>query len=309
MPAETSFPQYAENETQFLYGSPGFQAKLPFANQRTRFNVSAICLCLLAPWLFFTAVFADLSFSFHYLHSGLSWYLVGCGAVIVFICCCLAFQSARQRYVGSLNREPAWYIFLAFTMGLAFCLGIIGGLLNYYLIMEPYYEITYMTTYPSIDPAKVPGQQVMDAGKIMFTPGTSLDLTKSAGYKSGNTYCAVPITSGSDELASYDFWAVGLDCCSSSTSDFYCGDYNNTDARAGLRMTNSDLKTYYEKAVAQAEKSFDLQARNPIFVYWVEDPIDDMNDKQDLGMEIFLCCVLGFFGLQIIVIIMTVVFF
>ena len=71
-------------------------------------------------------------------------------------------------------------------------------------------------------PNRMLGQQLLDAGIVQFAPGSQLDVKKSMGFKNGELYCVAPIVFGTASPVSYDFWAVGKDCCSGSQADFSC---------------------------------------------------------------------------------------
>lgn len=58
-----------------------------------------------------------------------------------------------------------------------------------------------------------------------------------------------PIVNGNAALATYDFWAVGLNCCSGVSSDFRCGEFNNQHARSGLRLMRDDQRPFYRQAL------------------------------------------------------------
>jgi hypothetical protein len=172
--------------------------------------------------------------------------------------------------------------------------------------VDPYSDRGYPSTIgPSsplfgkggVNPATSSGQQLMDAGAVFFAHGSYLDFTKAISFSSGSKYCVVPIVLGKPERADYDFWAVGIDCCdehprgntfptvAGEPQKFHCGDYNNPNARAGLRMMNTALRPYFRLAVEQAEAAYDIKAPHPLFFYWMEDPIngDGRSNGQLLG--------------------------
>lgn len=107
--------------------------------------------------------------------------------------------------------------------------------------MQPYYDIENLNTYPSINPAQEKGQQYMDAGRVYFADGTHLDKDFAHAFMNLDLYCVAPIVNGDDPLETYDFWAVGINCCSGVSPDFRCGEFNNPHARAGLSFTYSYL--------------------------------------------------------------------
>merc|ERR1719160_616815 len=100
--------------------------------------------------------------------------------------------------------------------------------MNFHSNLEPYYDVTNLNTYPAVDPSRMRGVQLMDAGRIMFTRGSKLDIERSMGFRNKETYCVAPIVSGADpqHMDRYDFWAVGVGCCSGyspgSKADFSC---------------------------------------------------------------------------------------
>merc|ERR550537_1829450 len=80
--------------------------------------------------------------------------------------------------------------------------------MNFWYNMQPFYDIENLNTYPSVNPARERGQQLMDAGRVYFADGTGLDMKKAMGFKNLDLYCVCPIVNGNAQLASYDFWAV-----------------------------------------------------------------------------------------------------
>lgn len=93
------------------------------------------------------------------------------------------------------------------------------------------------------------------------------------------------------ESGSIDFWAVGMDCCNQTSGEFWCGQVDNSRARAGMRMLRDDSRPFYALAVqvwaakrcpedvntvsgVRAEAPLIcLPAKHPLFFYWVVDPM------------------------------------
>merc|ERR1719254_368339 len=74
-------------------------------------------------------------------------------------------------------------------------------------------------------------------------------------------------TEAAPRLLSYDFWAVGTNCCGEPPNDdFECGEYSNPLARAGLRVLAGESENdLYMSAVKQAEANYGIRAANPLF--------------------------------------------
>eukprot|EP00971_Amphidinium_carterae_P319764 6355726-Amphidinium_carterae.1 len=132
-------------------------------------------------------------------------------------------------------RTPkTWSSFIAVSCLVGWALGLAVGDFIYGVHTRRGYEMQTLNTYPNVDPSEKSGQEVMDAGRIIFQVGTRLDLKRSMGFKNGQVYCVAPIVTPGKEPFSYDFWAVGTDCCSGLVSDFHCGEDSNPKASAGV---------------------------------------------------------------------------
>jgi len=295
------------------YGAFPKEARAFYARgQRQRINFIAVCQCMIVPWLLFCFTYAVMSFDLHYKNQGLCHLLVGLALLVVLAVGALA-MSVFMKKVKHEPHEPNWYIFLFLTMLAAWALGMVLGNLNFWTYMQPYYDYKSLNTYSNVDPAQMRGQQLMDAGRVHFSDNAVLDLKRSMGFKNLDTYCVAPITMGDDNgpqpLASYDFWAVGLDCCSGNVADFTCGEYNNPAAHSGLRLLQDDQRSFFRLAVQQAESAYAIKAEHPLFFYWSDNPTDEMNNYEDEGYKFFLIGMLVHFGWQLLCVVLAVMGF
>jgi len=277
---------------------------------RQRLNFVAILTSLFVPWLMFCVIYWAMSFSLHYQNSFICFFVVFLGLCVVLAIGLFAFDAMKRKRGGGgtgwmdndvRNHEPTWLVFLCVTCFLAWLLGFIAGDVNYFQHMEPYYDMSNLNTYPNVDPSVMRGQQLMDAGRISFSEGSKLDLSRSMGFKNQELYCVAPIVSGSDpkHISSYDFWAVGLNCCSGSRADFHCGEFNNPRAAAGLRLMRDDQRAFYRLAVQQAEAAYNIKSHHPLFFQWMKDPIAAVAAYMDEGYKYYLLGIFTHFIFQL----------
>jgi len=293
-----------------LYGGFGGFSRQPQSDakfvrrQRQQMNAVSIFQCLFVPWLFFCFVYAVVSFKIHYTTPWVSWTVVIAGTLLVLVCGGMAATSLRAKMKNDESVEPSWFLFLFITMLIALTCGAVFGNINFWTFMQPYYDYTNLNSYKDVDPSRMHGAQVMDAGRVQFTNGTRLDLKRSMGFKNLDTYCVAPITTGPQgvdlPLSSYDFWAVGMNCCSGDLADFQCGEWNNPDARGGLRLLADDERAFYRLAVQQAEAMYNLKAIHPLFFYFAEDPVAEMDSWKQEGYKFFFLGVFVHFLWQLL---------
>eukprot|EP00928_Gymnodinium_smaydae_P071564 TRINITY_DN55111_c0_g1_i1.p1 TRINITY_DN55111_c0_g1~~TRINITY_DN55111_c0_g1_i1.p1 ORF type:complete len:306 (-),score=40.46 TRINITY_DN55111_c0_g1_i1:110-1027(-) len=291
------------------YGAqqPGYPVKAPFGRgQRRSVNLVAILISLFAPWLLFTAMSGVLSFSVHYNSPGLCSFVKWLCLIVIGFLGYSAYSAFRRSGFG--DGEPNWYIFLFVSCLIAWISALCVGSYNFAHNMQPYYDVMNLNVYPSVDPASFKGQQLMDAGRIIFTPESKLDLQKSMGFRNLDVYCVAPVSSSGNQSV-YDFWAVGINCCSGHTADFACGEFNNPMAHSGLRLMRDDLRPYFRLAVQQAEAAYNIKSRHPVFLYWMQDPISEINAYQDAGFRSYLFGVFLFFSLQLFFVVLAVIIF
>lgn len=278
---------------------------------RFRINFYSPLLCLLLPWALFMWMFWVHSFKMHYEHptSTLTSSVVG-----LIIVSCLGFMTVDRLYnqkTAHGQTQPSWIVFLFLTCAPAYLLGIAVGEYNYEANMKPYYDVANLNSYMDVDPVAARGQQLMDAGRIVFTEGAHLDLKHSMGFMKEQVYCVAPVTTtpldgNSSGLAVLDFWAIGKNCCSGSQGgDFRCGAYADKHARGGLRLLSASDQTYYRLAVQQAEAAYDIKAVHPIFLYWMPDPMSEVDAYKTSGSRLFTMGVIYFFVAQLAFVILA----
>lgn len=293
----------------YAYGAPiPFEGKVLQFPSRKRMNVVAVTLSLFMPWVIFMLVSAMLSFSVHYKSPGI------CSAVVTVLgvlLTALFLISAVNLYRSRMSElpereEPSWSLFLYTTALVALILAVAVGNENFWSNMEPYYDVVNLNTYADVDPARVRGQEIMDAGRVTFVAGSRLDLNRSMGFKNMETFCIAPITSGSVEgnapLASYDFFAVGKDCCTGNSADFKCDAYDRRDAKAGVRLVRDGDRAFYRLAVQQAQSAYSIKATHPLFFHWVLDPVASTEEYRRSGLKMYLLGMFGHFGFQLLLV-------
>jgi hypothetical protein len=198
--------------------------------------------------------------------------------------------------------DPMWYSYSAVMVFISIIVGTVVGLFLYVEHFSPYYQINDLKVVANIDVGREVGQDHMDAGLFYFAAGNHIDFKKSWHFKNHDVYCVAPIiptysgVNGSvPGTGTYDFWAVGKNCCSLSASDFRCGSFDNIKARNGIRILDDQDRPFYRLAVQQTESVYGIMATHPIFVEWRQDPLDTINTWQDTGYGKYLLWVSGWF--------------
>eukprot|EP00931_Biecheleriopsis_adriatica_P077388 TRINITY_DN50970_c0_g1_i1.p1 TRINITY_DN50970_c0_g1~~TRINITY_DN50970_c0_g1_i1.p1 ORF type:complete len:315 (+),score=69.62 TRINITY_DN50970_c0_g1_i1:84-1028(+) len=274
--------------------------------QRFRFNLYSPFLCLLLPLGFFISMFWVHSFKVRYVHPVFTMISSAVGLLIVSCLGLMTIDRWRRFQSGLDQRQPSWVAFLFLTCSAAFFLGVGVGEYNFQANMKPFYDVDNLNSYTDVDPVSARGEQLMDAGRIVFTEGTHLDVEHSMGFMSDQVYCVAPITTrrldgNSSGLAILDFWAIGKNCCKGSLGgDFHCGENVHLNKHGGLRLLKDSDHTFYRLAVQQAEAAYGIKALHPIFLYWMDDPIAEVEAYETSGKRLFLQSVIGFFVAQLV---------
>lgn len=200
---------------------------------------------------------------------------------------CLA---VRARFY---DEPPHWYTFATLAFFTAISLAVVVGDMNFWYHMEPFYDLMFLAPYPDVNPSRDLGQQFMDAGRLYFASDAQLDLKKAEGFRSADMYCVAPVSIPNANVANYDFWAVGVNCCNGG--EFKCGEYTNPRAHSGLRLMREDQRPFFRLAVQQAEAAYNIKAQHPVFFQWVEDPLVELNTYRNEGFRWFWVGNIAFF--------------
>lgn len=268
-------------------------------------NWTAIVQALLLPCCIFTGTAVMLSFSLQRDHQGLAAFVLMCGFLVA-----TAFAIKAGHAAVALRRhglaappavtseqmhtphEPTWFTFLAAACFVAWLAGIILGSANYSARMLPYYDLASMGIARDVDPGHAGAKQYLDVSRIIFQEGVRVAEEYSLGYKDTTTYCVAPIVGkgglNSTGVMSYDYWAVGIDCCEPvPPARFWCGNADLTDplAHAGVRWMFQTQDEYFRLAIEQAEAEYGYRARSPMLLTWTEDPIEDVEALRRSGIH------------------------
>ncbi|CAJ1386797.1 unnamed protein product [Effrenium voratum] len=271
-----------------------------------RLDVLPVFQCLFLPWLYFCGIYALLSCELHFYRATLTYTLVALAALLLAALGWMSLRSAKS------FQEPSWFSFLFVTMAVAWLLGVVFGNLNFAATTQPYCQYANLDILPEVSPSWT-GEEVMSSGRAFFGKTSVLDIRRSMAFKNIETYCVAPISSGAFgavlPLENYDFWAVGLNCCSLNTADFRCGEYDNPNAHSGLRVLDDEQRSFFRLAVEQAEAAYSLKAKHPVFFYWVQDATAEMDSFRNDGYKYYLIGVLSHFAWQMLCVLLAVAAF
>jgi hypothetical protein len=238
---------------------------------RIRMNIIPFFLNIFVPWGIFAFLLACNCFSIHYVSPFKTWCFNGITFVLWLVSVVMAI------YMKKNDPEPSWFIYFSVILGFALFGAVLLGEQIYDHNTRPYYTIKDLKVVGDLDASKEHGQNVMDAGLFYFAEGNQIDAMRSWHFKQGTLYCVAPVIKGFypgvPDTQSFDFWAVGKDCCSETASDFRCGNYNNPLARAGIRILNDADRPFYRLAVEQAQTTYGIMSQHPVFFEWAADPL------------------------------------
>jgi len=274
---------------------------------RRKLNVVAAYLSVFVPWLLFLATYAALSFRLHFEYKVLCQVLVAALFAVPLLFGALVALATLGGSDSSGGRhghpQLTWHLFLFFTTALAWFAGGLLGERNFVRNMQPYYGVLTLGTYDSVDPMTTPGELLMDGGRVQFASNTIVDTKRAVGFQNEAIYCVAPIVRGdAPPTIGYDFWAVGVDCCSGEQGNFSCGSTNSSVSRGGVRLLEDHQRPFFRLAVQQAQSAFNIKAVHPLFYYWVEDPDAEVDGRRDEGYKQFIIAVLCSFGVQTILV-------
>jgi len=256
------------------------------------------------------------------------------------------YQSYKRYKQGTGSYEEFVVKLTVFVMlFLALIFAIAFGTINNKKHTAPYKHLGSLNSYVSVNPSQMRGQQLMDAGTVLFGPGTFLNFARSMAFKVGHTYCVVPIQNADNIISSLgsssqvgnasgignssyaassspgnntnqtapapwslDFWAVGVDCCSSTPGSFRCGEYWNPLAKSGIRLLDDAKRPYFRLAVQAAESAFNVRAVHPLFFTWVQDPYGTIASKKNAALQNFMFGFVVFFVMEFFIFLALVLY-
>lgn len=286
------------------------------------YHPSWVAHAVIWPVLGFAGVYATRTWSLRYHHPTEALLL---GPVLGTLVCFFITWQAKLKFDHSFASRAA--ITRATCLWMALIAGCLCGDMNFHWYMSTYFDFQDLATYMNIDPLNDRGQSFMDAGQIYFKESTYVATTKAVAYVNNGIYCAAPIIrqpienqeDNKDVLGAlsvppsgtFDFWAVGKDCCSGGGESFTCGEARNGKARAGLRMLRDDIRPFYMLAVQEWTAGLKLPAKHPLFFHWVSDPLVTVDKyyfdaQRTFGMH---CLMFFVFDTLLVLVLLRVLFF
>lgn len=269
-----------------------------------------IVITILTPWLSYLFLLTTWGFTLHDYSARTVWFLGSLFAVACISCWVSAYKKVRFR-----PQTARWPFIMAILLTGGTFFGITNGDYLYWTHMWQFYQFHKMNPYVNVDPSKAKGESIMDAGQVYFKEGSFVATEEAIAYEMKDIYCAAPIvrqpltnndmqTGGSPVATPYsgtiDFWAVGVNCCMPSGERFRCFDTGNSLARSGLRLLRDDLRPFFKLAVEEWSSQYNMPVKHPLFFYWMNDPLAEINSNALSGTWIYYTCAMTYFCINAI---------
>lgn len=261
----------------YSYGS-GYDYMKPQSMMRRRPKPVILIANVMCPWVFFAVLFTLRTSYFRYTNETVEGWLYVCLVAVVLVYLCTSVWSnflARRR--GEFDRDPIWWAYALFMCTVAASMSFLLADVDWLNNLRPFYDWSTLNHYYNVNPNEMRGNQLMDAGVVSFKSGSKLDLGRAMGFKNAHVYCVAPIILGNETSTNYDFWAVGLDCCSEHVTNYACGEFDNPQALSGLRLLSDNQRQFYRLAVQKAEVDHNIKANHPMFFTWMSNPTGYIN--------------------------------
>jgi hypothetical protein len=257
--------------------------------EKQKVTIAMLLSCLVQPMLVFLITFYAMSFSIRYSSSIIAYVVVALMLLATLRIGSMANQEKKRA-------DSLW-------LGLIFLLSLVGwfwaalrGNTNFNVYMQPFYQLQQLNVYQSVDPSTSRGNQYMDYGILEFVPTASVDKNFAMAFKNGRTYCAAPVTVAGSSPESYDFWAVGSNCCTSK-NDFNC--VPETGALSGLRELRDSDRSFYELVVKQAAATYGITVNYPAFFEMVSTPSNQIEEFQVGGYRTLISDAFSFLCIEV----------
>lgn len=278
---------------------------------RARLNIVPVLISLFVPWFLFCLLLALIALPTHFekpilVESVVTWstiFIIGLGINVFF--------NLRRKAVHPEVYQPNWLCTFCGLLWLALTLSTGMGEIIYLYGSYPYLTTKSLGTYNEVDPASTSGVQVLDAGVINFVEQSALNLDLAMGFWNiGDEFCVAPIVRPGVDSPSYDFWAVGTNCCDKGVNaNFHCKHFSSNVAHSGYRLMTDDLRPFYRLAVQQSEAAFGIRAEQPLFFTWSDNATLDIEDYKTWADEAVFISILGHFVLNaFLVVCVTIIF-
>jgi len=241
------------------------------------------------------------------------WFLAG--LILMFssaqICVMMVGMLAQHRKTPVRSATVVfwgWWPFWVFAM--CYTCAVLSTLLGRYVWkhnLEPWNHLSTLQQYHDINPNSVSGERLQDSGLASFIAQADIDRSKGACFMNkGHTYCVAPIINGGrvhssfkymPRTGSYDYFAVGVDCCSCHNQEFQCGAWDDPLAHGGVRSLDWRARPFYRLAVDEWTAAFDTVSLHPLFFTWVHDPVSYWNNLWSWAFHaVFLAVVFASVG-------------